>query len=162
MHPTCDQPIRVRGSSDWQRCGRPKDHGPDGNGLDGHGLVNLEGVVYADAYEAPLYLGDGSRNPHRREVLDTHGDMSHPLTGDGTFREYRKRTTIWAIRMDRPFAVDTLEGMHQGQEGDYLAVGAAGELYPIAADIMEATYEALPGGAGAVDRRQAAQREQDR
>jgi hypothetical protein len=54
--------------------------------------------------------------------------------------EYRKTATIYAVRMDKDFTVDTLEGIHTAHKGDYLAKGIKGELWPIAADVFEATY----------------------
>jgi len=55
--------------------------------------------------------------------------------------KFRKKTTIHAVRMSHPFTVNTIEGIHTGKEGDWLAKGAAGELYPIDAKIFEKTYE---------------------
>lgn len=147
MRQTCGTPIRTRLGGDWQRCSRDPDHGPDGNGIDGHGLVDGDGKVYADAVEAPRYLGDGTRDERRRATLDETGD--YPPLRDGTlvFREYRKTATIWAVQVLERFTVDTLEGIHEGKAGDYLAVGAAGELYPIATDILRSTYEEVrPAG----------------
>lgn len=84
-------------------------------------------------------LGDGTRNPERRQAAE-RGELK--LFGvDPGLREYRKRTTIYAARVDEDFTVWTIEGRHEGHAGDYIAIGAAGELYPIAADIMQATYE---------------------
>ena len=55
--------------------------------------------------------------------------------------EYRKTTPTFAVRMSEPFEVDTLEGLHEGKAGDYLAIGAAGEMYPIDAAVFATTYE---------------------
>lgn len=59
----------------------------------------------------------------------------------GTPREFRKTTTIWAVQLNELFRVATLEGEVQGRPGDWLAKGAAGELYPIAAAVFAKTYE---------------------
>lgn len=59
------------------------------------------------------------------------------------FRECRKTATAHAVRIDEPFSIDTLEGVMQGNPGDYLMRGAAGEYYPCAAHVFEATYEWL-------------------
>lgn len=56
-------------------------------------------------------------------------------------KEYRKKTTIYAVKMDEVFFVQTIEGMMTGNHGDYLAIGIDGELYPIAAAIFEKSYE---------------------
>ena len=63
----------------------------------------------------------------------------HPL-------EYRKKTTIHAVRMETQFKVATLEGTVKGKAGDWLAKGVNGELYPINAEIFEKTYEEVKGG----------------
>lgn len=82
---------------------------------------------------------DGKKNPSRRAALESHRDLGHPLI-PGLFREYRKKTTIFAVRMESSFEVDTLEGLHEGKAGDYLAVGVHGEMYPIEAAVFEASY----------------------
>ena len=64
-------------------------------------------------------------------------DLPHPEFAG----EYRKKTTIRAVRMEKDFAVLTLEGMVKGKAGDWLAKGVKGELYPIAADVFDRTYE---------------------
>ena len=77
--------------------------------------------------------------PVDRDRLSLTGERL--LTSVGPFAEYRKTTTILACRMDRPFEVETLEGVMEAQPGDWLAVGVAGELYPIAADVFARSYE---------------------
>ena len=37
--------------------------------------------------------------------------------------------------------IETLEGTHQGNWGDYIIQGVKGELYPCKPDIFEMTYE---------------------
>jgi hypothetical protein len=76
-------------------------------------------------------------------VLDLSGDAELP----GELREYRKTATTRAVRIDEPFVVDTLEGRMTGRAGDFLAVGVVGERYPIAAEIMSASYEPIDGEA---------------
>ena len=56
-------------------------------------------------------------------------------------KTFRKKTTIKAVQIGCPFEVETLEGLMQGKAGDWLAVGVKGELYPIAANVFEKTYE---------------------
>ena len=58
-----------------------------------------------------------------------------------TGKEYRKTATIRAIQMDRDFSVVTLEGVHSGRKGDWLAKGVKGELWPIKDEVFRATYE---------------------
>jgi hypothetical protein len=83
---------------------------------------------------------DGKKNPDRRRAVEKSKVIE--LGEDhAVAAEYRKTTTIFAIQLLEPFEVDTLEGLHTGKAGDYLAVGAAGELYPIDAAVFAATYE---------------------
>lgn len=60
------------------------------------------------------------------------------------FLPYRKRTVTYAVRMREPFEVETIEGLHEGKAGDYLAVGIHGEMYPIDADVFKESYEPIP------------------
>jgi len=39
--------------------------------------------------------------------------------------------------------IDTLEGTHRANQGDYIIQGVKGELYPCKPDIFDATYEAV-------------------
>ena len=44
----------------------------------------------------------------------------------------------------KPYIViDTLEGFHRADEGDWIIKGVKGEFYPCKPDIFEATYEAV-------------------
>ncbi len=54
---------------------------------------------------------------------------------------YRKKTLTKAIRMAVPFSVETLEGTMEGKAGDWLMIGAHGEMYPCDASIFRDTYE---------------------
>lgn len=83
---------------------------------------------------------DGKKNPARRQALERN-EFSPLEDVEGGFVEYRKTATTFAKRMDIEFEVDTLEGLHRGKPGDFLAVGAAGEMYPIDAAVFAATYE---------------------
>jgi len=42
---------------------------------------------------------------------------------------------------DVAMLIDTLEGTHKANQGDYIIKGIAGELYPCKPDIFEKTYE---------------------
>lgn len=57
------------------------------------------------------------------------------------FKQYRKTALAEAVQMPEAFEVATLEGVMVGKAGDFLMRGAAGELYPCAAEIFENTYE---------------------
>jgi hypothetical protein len=54
--------------------------------------------------------------------------------------EYRKKLPTLAIRIPGPFAVETREGTMSCPDG-WLALDANGDPYPIAADVMAASYE---------------------
>ncbi|HUX84805.1 MAG TPA: hypothetical protein VMV20_06200 [Chitinophagaceae bacterium] len=58
----------------------------------------------------------------------------------------KKRIPVRAIRMEEPFLVETLEGVFEGNSGDYLMVGVRGEMYPCQREIFEETYEILGPG----------------
>ena len=96
---------------------------------------------------------DGRRDPERRAAVE-RGDWGIVLASreakkvigeDGeTFFEpkaYLKNSVTYAVQIPVKFQVDTLEGMHSADAGDYLAIGAAGEMYPIRKDIFESTYD---------------------
>jgi hypothetical protein len=75
--------------------------------------------------------------------------MRHFVQGEPVeleFKTFRKTAPAEAVQIDEAFEVETLEGTMLGQEGDWLMRGAAGELYPCAADIFAATYEEVPDG----------------
>ena len=56
-------------------------------------------------------------------------------------KEYiKKPINIKAIEIFEPFKVITLEGTMDGQAGDYLVRGWKGEVYPVAKEIFEGTY----------------------
>ena len=83
---------------------------------------------------------DGRKDPTRKERLEHNAQMSGEWDG---FRPYRKSTITYAKKLDEPFEVDTLEGLHTGKAGDYLAIGHHGEMYPIDAAVFEDSYELL-------------------
>jgi len=57
---------------------------------------------------------------------------------------YRKKpVTITAIQMDKPFEIQTLEGIMQGEVGDYLIKGIRGELYPCKKETFRDSYEEI-------------------
>lgn len=101
--------------------------------------VDAEGGVVADlAGHIPEYerltqeynvMGRTSK-----QTIDEDTDI------DG-WGEYRKTEPIKAVRMNKPFEVETPEGTMQGKEGDWLAEGIEGERWVIDADIFSKTYE---------------------
>lgn len=89
---------------------------------------------------------DGQRAPERRRAVEEGNWWIVLPDGNETrAKEYRKTMTTWAVQIPVPFTVDTLEGMHTGNAGDYLAIGPAGEMYPIKEDIFNTTYEPIGG-----------------
>ena len=102
---------------------------------DGDGVARMRG----------MRRFDGKKNPERRKYAEEGGDILLGVGEAGDFGvpadEYRKTSTIYAIRIDEPFEVDTIEGLHTAKAGDWLALGQAGELYPIDAAVFAATYE---------------------
>lgn len=60
------------------------------------------------------------------------------------FRPYRRTgTTRVAGPLDESFTLDTRHGLATGQAGDYVALDAEGDPYPIKASVMAATYTQL-------------------
>lgn len=52
-------------------------------------------------------------------------------------------STAHATQIDRPFVVETKEGVMEGKAGDYLMEGVDGELYVCDEEIFKKTYEFL-------------------
>jgi hypothetical protein len=53
----------------------------------------------------------------------------------------KKPIPIRVHQMEEDFSVETLEGTLTAKAGDYLVVGVRGEMYAIAKDIFEETYD---------------------
>jgi len=53
----------------------------------------------------------------------------------------KKPIPVRCIQITEPFEVETIEGVMKGQAGDWLVSGIHGEMYPIAKDIFEKTYD---------------------
>ncbi len=53
----------------------------------------------------------------------------------------KKPIPIQARQIDQTFWVASLEGNHQGKEGDYLIRGIKGELYICDREIFEQSYD---------------------
>lgn len=87
---------------------------------------------------------EGLKDPLRREALEKDAGILHE---DG-WRQYAKKSTIFAKQMVKAFKVKTLEGTHIGKAGDYLAVGVAGEMYPIDAEVFVDSYDEVTDKAG--------------
>ena len=81
---------------------------------------------------------DGRRDDFRR---DGTSEVILPTGEALTFGVFRKTALTRAVQVPVPFEVETLEGLHTAPAGAYLAIGPAGEMYPIQADIFEATYQ---------------------
>lgn len=80
---------------------------------------------------------NGHKSPVRREMVEKQ-------LGSGwiaLMKPYRKTTPTYAVQIGEPFEVDTLEGLHTGKAGDWLAVGPHGEMYPIDAAVFADSYE---------------------
>lgn len=63
---------------------------------------------------------------------------THNLPVDG-WKEYRKKVTTRAVKIDGPFTVQTSEGPLHCEDG-YLAVDARGYPYPIATEEFNLIY----------------------
>ena len=57
-------------------------------------------------------------------------------------KKYRKKpVVIEAYVTKKVMYIETLEGMHKANPGDYIITGVNGEQYPCKPDIFEETYE---------------------
>ena len=85
---------------------------------------------------------DGKRDRLRRQMVERgeYNDL-RPLV----FAGYAKSGLAYAAQVSEEFTVETIEGVMQGQPGDYLAIGINGEMYPIARDVFEASYRRAAG-----------------
>lgn len=58
--------------------------------------------------------------------------------------KYRKKpVVIDAVVTETHLDIETLEGTHHANPGDYIITGVKGEIYPCKPDIFEMTYEAV-------------------
>lgn len=62
------------------------------------------------------------------------------------FQTFRKTGLTRARQMPVPFTVETTEGTMSAPAGDYLCLDIKGNPYPCAADVFEASYEAVSKG----------------
>lgn len=57
-------------------------------------------------------------------------------------KKYRKKpVVVEAYQTDKVMYIETLEGIHKANVGDYIITGVRGEQYPCKPDIFEETYE---------------------
>ena len=56
-------------------------------------------------------------------------------------RAIKKPIAVRCIQVHESFEVETPEGVMKGRAGDWLMVGINGEMYPIAKEIFEKTYD---------------------
>jgi len=64
------------------------------------------------------------------------------MSSEFEWHTYKKKPVkIKAKRMRKPFVVNTLEGKMNGDAGDWLVWGVAGERYPCKDSIFRKTYE---------------------
>lgn len=87
---------------------------------------------------------NGQKSPERRSRVERGLVVS--LNADGRiypqeFDSFRKTALTYAAQIPEAFEVDTLEGVHTGKAGDWLAIGPHGEMYPIDAAVFEDSYE---------------------
>lgn len=61
----------------------------------------------------------------------------------GMSKYRRKPTEQFAVQVNEPFTVDTLEGKMKGDSGDYMVIGTKGEQYPVKREIFESIYEPM-------------------
>lgn len=64
---------------------------------------------------------------------------------------YQKCATVTAVPIDRPFAVQTPEGVASGEAGDWLVQNPTGECWPVNAAVFARRYEPVAGMSGSAD-----------
>jgi hypothetical protein len=67
--------------------------------------------------------------------------MKHFIVTGKAEEHIKKPIPVYAVQIDEPFEVETLEGTMRAKKGDYLIQGVRGELYPCDKEIFEQTYE---------------------
>ena len=66
------------------------------------------------------------------------------MTNKKDVKKYRKKPiVIEAYQTDKVMYIETLEGIHKADIGDYIITGVKGEQYPCKPDIFEQTYEPM-------------------
>ncbi len=53
----------------------------------------------------------------------------------------KKPIPVNCVQINKPFVVETLEGLMKGKKGDWLILGIHGEMYPIDNEIFQLTYD---------------------
>lgn len=78
----------------------------------------------------------------QRSVVDERKPVVYNEAGGSTMPKFRRKPiTIEAVQLDAPTSVETLEGVMQGQPGDWLVTGVAGEKYIVKDHIFRQIYE---------------------
>jgi hypothetical protein len=126
---------------------------PSNAGL-GH-MLNILGGSYGKDFEnvcASLKIQiDTGKNKTWGEKKDVEFGLVKPLfknVSDAVMlgkpvQKARKTAFTYVIEMATDFECQTMEGLVVGKAGDYLAVGIIGEVYPIAKEIFEQSYEVI-------------------
>lgn len=65
--------------------------------------------------------------------LDTYAKIVHPA--------FNKLNRHVSAEKGQPIKISTLEGVHEGNIGDWIIQGVNGEIYPCKPDIFDKTYE---------------------
>jgi hypothetical protein len=82
-------------------------------------------VIEAEQYRHPGDIKRGRGTPLDALCFVPHDDVPHRTFENGESQPH----------------IDTLEGPHFVNDGDWVIRGVAGECYPCKPDIFEATYE---------------------
>lgn len=78
------------------------------------------------------------------EAFKWTGDIEQIEDPQWIIEAIRNKTVWFGVNDEKDnepiIFIDTLEGVHIGNKGDYIIKGVKGELYPCKADIFEMTY----------------------
>lgn len=81
------------------------------------------------------------RDEHGRLVFKLGDEQLRVAASAKPWKTFKKVATTRALQVREPFVVHTLEGVMVAQEGDYLCMGDAGDVWPVKKEIFESTYE---------------------
>lgn len=88
------------------------------------------------------FVSEASENDGTVPDEDENGHLPDP---EELGREFQKVATTYAVQMDKPFTVKTIEGDADAKEGDFLCKGDEGDMWPVDQEIFLKTYRPVEG-----------------
>lgn len=101
------------------------------------------GTLKADVGDFVIYDGDNTY-PIKPDIFhDTYKVNFDPEARDGWFEVKKKPVVVQARKVESELKVETLEGVTEAYEGDYVIKGVDGEKYPIRSSKFFEKYEII-------------------